>query len=430
MPSWGVTAAGFTVKPLSAILSDMQAAALASIDPAYDLSPATPDGQMLGIVAAQAASGWELLQIAFNQYNREDVEGAGLDNLGDITGTPREGESYTQVYATLVFGSGAVAGPYAPGAFIANVAGNASLTFANLNTVTLAGGVQTLTVLMRAQTIGPTPTINIGTLTVITTAVTGWASVNNIAVQSQMGLSAELDAAYGPRQEQDLAAQGSCNPSATAAAIVQMGASQQPPITLSVAVVENTRNAESVIQGIDLPGHSYAPVIYDGGTGWAAANPSLIAAVVYAQKPEGILSVGSTSATLTDPVLGLQVVSWTLPTGMPLYVSATVVPRAGVGWAALSTAIQSALVAAAVAPTPANGVPPAGQLVPGSPVIGSQLEAIIMGVPGMFDVQALTFGFSASPLASTPITLPASEVATILGTTAATNIVLVQGTYP
>src|ERR1700727_2144990 len=117
MPAYGATPAGFVVKPLAAILGEMQAQVLANIDPAYDLSPQTPDGQILGIVANAAASNWELLQICYNQFNREDVEGAGLDNLGDLVGVPRAGETFSQIYVNLVFGSATVAGTYVAGAF-------------------------------------------------------------------------------------------------------------------------------------------------------------------------------------------------------------------------------------------------------------------------------------------------------------------------
>lgn len=400
MPSFGVTAAGFVVKPLSAILADMESQVLATIDPGFDLSAQTPDGQMLGIVAAQAASGWELLQVAWNQFNREDVEGAGLDNLGDLVGVPRESETSTQVYATLVFGSGAVAGTYPVGTFIANVAGNASFTFQNQVAITLAGGAQTLTgVLMQAQTPGATATVNPSTLTVITTPVTGWLSITNPAEQSQVGTNEELDSAYGPRQAQEVAAEGSCNTAATAAALVKLGAAQTPPITITAAVPENTTESTLVVQGITLPPHTFAPVVYDNGVGWAVANPSLIAAVIYANQPAGITSIGSTSGNVQDPNLGLQTVSWTLPSGVPLYLYIVVVPRVGVNLTALASLIQNALVAAAVAPTPADGLPPPAQLIPGSPCVGSQLEAVVMAVPGVFDTQGLAFS------TSVPVTL-------------------------
>lgn len=136
MPSYGVTPAGFVAAPLSVILLGMQQQIWNTIDPQLDLSAQTPDGQILGIVANQWASGWELLQICFNQYNREDAEGAALDNIGDLTGTPREGASYTQVYCDLTLAPANA--PYAAGSLTANVEGQPSFTFTNVSAITAA----------------------------------------------------------------------------------------------------------------------------------------------------------------------------------------------------------------------------------------------------------------------------------------------------
>lgn len=431
MPAYGVTPAGFVVKPLSAILADMQAQVLATINSEYDLSPATPDGQMLAIVASEAAPLWELAQIAWNQYNRQDVEGAGLDNLGDITGTPREGASYTQVYATLNLDPAHA--PYPAGSLIANVQGNSSLTFSNKANVTgamISGGVAT-GILMQAQTIGPTPTINPNTLTVITTSVTGWTGVTNPAAQSQLGTNAELDPQYAQRQAADVTAEGACNPSATAAAIEQLGAAQSPPQTLSCTMLENKTPSPQTISGITLPPHTYSAVIYDGGTGWAVgAGAQLIANTIYANKPSGITPIGNTPGIVADPILGNQPVAYDIPTGLPLYITMTVVARTGFDFTALSLAIRNALVQAAIAPSLPSGVPPNGQLAPGTPVVGSQLEVVIGGVPGVFDIQSLAFGFSPSPTNTAPLAVTGAQVATILAATVGINVVINPGTYP
>ena len=434
-PAYGVTPAGFVVKPQTQILSDMQAAALSSpaLSPTLDLSSQSPDGQMLAIVANVAGSEWELIQIAFNQYNREDAEGAGLDNLGDVTGTPREGATFTQVYATLVFGSSAVAGTYLPGSFVANIAGAASQSYSNALTVTLAGGAQTLTgILMQAASAGPTPGVNPATLTVISTPVTGWTSITNPAAQSQLGEDAESDASYAARQAQDVAAGGSCNPSATVVALLQLAAAQLPPVTLSVLLVENVTAEPTTIDGILLPANSYTAVIYDQGSGWASlpANVLLIAETIWKNKPAGIEPIGNTTGSYTDPNLGPQVLAWTIPTPERLYITVHVVARSGVDFPTLTQAIQSGLVAAAVAPTPATGIPPLGQLNPGSPVIGSQEQAVVTSTQGVFDVHSLTFDLVPSPTNTSPIVIPANEVATLLATNAATDIVVIQDLGP
>jgi hypothetical protein len=59
-------------------------------------------------------------------------------------------------------------------------------------------------------------------------------------------------------------------------------------------------------------------------------------------------------------------------------------------------------------------------------VIGSQLEAVIMSVPGVADVQALSFGFSAAPVNTAPLPVSPTSIATIVPA----NVVLTQGTFP
>lgn len=497
MPAWGVTAAGFSVKPVSAILAGMQAQALATIDPTLDLSANTADGQMLGIVANEAGSNWELLQVAYNQYNRDDTEGAGLDNVGDLTGTPREGESFSQVYCTLALDPAHA--PYAAGSLVANVVGQPGQLYANFLTITAsmigptvavanctssaglievqvasatglltgasvtlsnvlgtveANGTWVITVvdathftlngstftntyvgggtvsygtaaiaLFQALVGGEVPAVNDNTLNTITTAVTGWTAVNNPGPgsQSQVGTNAELDPAYMLRQVQDLAASGSCNPSATAEALEQFAADLQPPVAINVQVLENPLWYWQVINGLGVAPHSYTVVVYDP-TG--TLTPAQIGAIIYANKPAGMVPTGQVPVVVADPVLGNQTVYYTVPAPLPLYLSAMVSLRPGVSPTSAAAAIRAALVAAAVAPTPANGEPLPGQLVPGATVYGSQEQAVILGVPGVLNVQPPAFDFHASPSNTAPLGVSAAQVATISAATVATNVQL------
>jgi Baseplate J-like protein len=484
----------------------MQSQAWETIDPELDLSAQTPDGQMLAIVANAAASNWELLQISWNQFNREDVEGAGLDNVGDLVGIPREGESYTQVECIVTLDSADA--PYAAGSLMANVSGLPAQTYTNVAAITatqIIAASGTPAALFQSTVIGATPPVNAGTLTVITTPVTGWSAITNPEAQTQLGSNEELDSAYGPRQEEELAAEGSCNPSATAAAIIQLGAAQTPPQTLTVSVLENTTAYDKNVNGVILPPHTYAAIIYDGGTGWAsgtqlagtvtttngsasitftssqslAAGSQLafagqpgsvytlastvsgtsgtltepytgitnvgvatvpgagwqaIGQVIYNNKPSGITSIGIFGVTVLDPILGAQATFFSIPTPLRLRVSATITLRTGAVFTQVVAAIQAALVQAAIALTPATGIPPTGQLAPGSPVIGSQLSAVIMSVPGVQDAYgpggpgtSIQFDFISSPTNTAPIPVNAISIATISAANAPTDVVITQG---
>jgi uncharacterized phage protein gp47/JayE len=428
-PTWGVTPAGFVAKPTSAILSDIESSELATMNPALDLSPTGPQGQLNGIVANAISEIWQLSAVVFNSNNRAAAEGAGLDNIGNEVGIPRESATYTQVLCDLVFTSGDVGNTYAANTLVANVTGTPSLTFSNFAslhvTSTSMNGV-----LFQAQNIGATPSINPNTLTTITNPISGWVSITNPGSQSILGTNEELDAAYAARQQEELAEQGSCNPPATVAALIQLAADQSPPITLTVTEFENTTNTPASEGAITLPPHSFAIVAYDP-TGWVSgAGVQLIGQTIWENKPAGIQTVGTTSVVITDPNFGpTQNVYYTVPTALPLFVTAVVVVRNNFTFASVQADGRLVLIAASTAPTPPSGTPPNGQLLPGGYVIGSQLEAVIMSVPGVQDVQSLTFDFVSSPVNTAPLAVSPTQVATLTMANIA-NIVIEQGFYP
>jgi hypothetical protein len=435
VPTYGASPAGYTAKPVQAILGDIENAQLATMDAAIDLSPTGPQGQSNGILANALGDLWQLLGVAFNSNSRQAAEGSQLDNIGNEVGPcPRAGSTFTQVFVDLTFSSSSPPGsPYAPGTLVANVAGNAGLTFSNFATVTVTATAVN-GVLFQAQTIGSTPTINPGALSVITSPVSGWTGVNNPLSQSQLGAAVEPDAIYAARQQVQIAAQGTCNPPATVAAVYALAAAQSPPITAFVNLVENDTSFPDVVSSsLTLPPHSFALIVYDvtGFFGSNAHPQALMAPLIWGNKPVGIqsfanLSAGGVVVSFTDPVLGAQTVYYTVPGVAPLFVSAMIAIRPGFTWASVSAAIPLALLAASVAPTPPGGIPPNGQLLPGTPVIGSQLEAVIMSVPGVADVQALSFGFSAAPVNTAPLPVSPTSIATIVPA----NVVLTQGTFP
>lgn len=420
MPSYGVTAAGFVVKPYSAVLADLQAAFLANIDPGLDLSPTSPEGQMLAIIANAQAQLWELAATAYSTFNPQAAEGAALDNIGDLRGIPRDGESSTQVFCNLTWtDSGTV---HAIGALVANVDGSPALTFSNAVAVTSNGGTTT-GILFQAQSPGATPTINPNTLVDITIPISGWATVTNPFAQSQLGANEEGDAAYAARQDAELGANGACNLSATASALLALGAAQTPPVPLTVNVIENNGEEPLVVGSLTLPPHSFAVIVYDPTFTLTSAK---IGAAVYANKPPGIATVGTTSVTVADPNLGNQTVLYTTPTAQPLYVVMTVAIRPNFVFTTVHDAIQVALEEAAIAITPPGGVAPVGQFLPGSPAVGSQIEAVVSGVPGVFDVQALTFGFAPTPTNTSVLVVDPTHIITI----ATANITVTPGSYP
>jgi hypothetical protein len=338
--------------------------------------------------------------------------------------------------------------PYPAGTLIANVVGTPALTFSNLGDVTafdISGDVAT-GVTMQATTNGPTGAITPGTLTEITTPVNGWTAITNPLAQSQLGTNVELDADYVLRQVEEIASDGAATSPSTVAALYELFATyyggQGEVGPYSAKYYQNTGASPITIGGaLTLPGHTFTVVVYDPktlvpATGPATALPGSgqgsFAATIWQNRPSGIRSIGAVSAPVEDPFLGLQTVSWNVPTPVPLTINAAVAIYPGQTWATVAAAIVAALVSAAIAATPSTLIPPVGQLTPGAPVAGSQIEAVIMSVPGVFEVFSLTFGGAAFPGSPDPTAnetlIPVSplQVATI----AASGVILTQATYP
>ena len=101
-------------------------------------------------------------------------------------------------------------------------------------------------------------------------------------------------------------------------------------------------------------------------------------------------------------------------------------------WKEPAAALPASSIASTAA-TPVNGTPPNGQLAPGADVIGSQLEAVIMGVPGVYDVQVLQFGTSFGSTNTAPIVIAATQIAEVnTGTDGSSNLyfTITNGTGP
>lgn len=454
MPADGLTPAGFVVRTFTTILQRIQNALLASpaFGPEIDLSPTSPEGQLTTTAANMLSELWELVGLLVSQFSPNNAEGAMQDNIGAIRGIPREGASATEVLCTLTIS--AADAPYAIGSLVASVQGSPGYTFDNDVIVTsamISGGIAT-GVLFVAQTPGASATVNPNTLTNIVNPVTGWTAITNPLAQSEPGTNEELDSAYIARQTTELATKGSCNPPSTQANVYaflqSLYAAANNGQPFAVNLYNNTSlssvNFGTATSPYFVPGKSFAVVVYDpaslapqsGPAAPKGAAPTSLAAAIWQNDPAGISSFGTTTGTVTDPVLGQQPVSWSYPTGLPLFLSATIAIRSGFTWGTPTTpgsvyaSILAALVAAAVAPTPASGVAPTGQLLPGTSVVQSQLEAVIMSVPGVFDVQVLTFGFSASPVNTAPLVVSPLQVPTISSTTVASNVLLTQGALP
>lgn len=178
----GLTREGFT--PLSyQELFERISTRLNAFSPGIDLSAESPDGQLVEIFSFELSQAWNELDLVYNSYNPEVAIGAGLRNIGLITGLPYGAATRSQTVVNLVGTTGTVV---PRGSIVSDDDGNEFLTSFQ---ATIPAAVQVV-----ANTSGPI-NVDAGAITTIVSQITGWDSVTQTA-GGQEGSPAQSEVAY------------------------------------------------------------------------------------------------------------------------------------------------------------------------------------------------------------------------------------------
>ena len=384
----GVSSTGFVSKTIADILADVQPAELAAIDPALDLSPNSPIGQLNGIFARKLAELWELGQTAYNGFNPDAAENFLQDALCALTGTLRLAATTSAVTCIINVG----AGQTIPAGSIANVVGQPSIRFQTLAPVTNAVGASAnFPVFMVAMVNGPV-VANAGSLSVITTPVTGWNSVTN-PLDATLGTLQETDTAIRLRRQNGLASSGASTPDSIRAALLNVKG------VISAFVFENTT---LLTDANSVPAKALECVIYDGAA--PAALNSDVAAALWNSKPSGIQLYGSTTTTTLDSVGTSRSVSFSRS-----------VPQSA--WLEFDLATDTTFPIDGAAQVKAAVVAKgAGKLFQGVSVIAEVYKSAALNIQGVVDVTALRLGFAAAPVGLVNLAVTSRNIA-VLDTT-------------
>ncbi len=379
--SGGLTAEGFVAKTIEEILADIGAEQLATVDPALDISPDQPLGQLNGIFAKKLAEVWEALAVAYNAFNRGAAEGSLLEAIGLLTGTLRLAATKSQVTCTVNLDASTTLSAGA----VANVSGQPSVRFVLTETVisTTAGDYEGI---FEAEVTGPVAA-NSGTLTVITTPSSGWNSVTN-AEDADLGTDIETDAAYRLRQVAELASPGSCTVDAIRADLLRISGVTQ------AFVFENTTMSTD---GDGVPPKAYECVVYDGVI--PAADDQEIGQTIWDNKPSGIETYGDTDVTVLDSTGAERTVYFSRADNVDVYLTYTL----DVDPLTYPVDGDDQVKAAAIA----KGLT---YLVLGQDVVALVFRAQALLVTGVNDVTAFTLGFAVSPVGTANLTIGSREV--------------------
>lgn len=382
----GLTTAGFQAETTADVQTSIQNDELALMDPALNLSPTQPLGQINGIFASAAANMWGLLAAIYAAIDPGGAVGVQLDNLCALTGVNRLPATATQVLCTLNLNASQ---SYTPGQLVANIVGLPQYTFTNVNAVVSVGAGNYTGILFQCTQTGPIQALA-GTLTVITTAVGGWNSITN-PTTGTIGAVVENDTALRLRRASLLVAAGGCTIDSIRSSLLN------PTLVPGIITASVLENNGDITDGLGNPPHSFQALIWDG-TGLVASNTQ-IAQAIWNSKPSGIRAYGATSALAVDATGKQQSVSFTRVTQLQCYFAVTVKTNPltfpSTGAALIQTAVANVLAA----------------LQSGQTVVALACEAAIMGVQGVTDITSFFLDVNPSPaltgnIVPTPFFLP------------------------
>lgn len=381
----GLTTAGFQAETTADVQTSLERDELSLIDPALNLSPTQPLGQLNGIFASAAANVWALLQAIYAAIDPAGAVGVQLDNLCALTGVTRLPATVTLVSVTCNFNAAQV---YTVGQLVANIVGLPQYTFTNVSAIpSTAGGPQT--VVFQCTQTGPIPA-NASTLTVITFAVGGWNSITN-PTSGTLGTNIETDTALRLRRAALLVAAGGCTIDSIRSSLLNP---TLVPGILNAAVLENNGD---LTDGLGNPPHSFQALIWDGAA--PAADNLKIAQAIWNSKPSGIRSFGASSALAIDATGKQQQVFFTRVVQVQIYFAITVKVSLSfpvAGDALVQLAISGVLAA----------------LKPGDPVIAEACKAAVMAVQGVVDVTVFFLDIAPSPVVTPNIIMTPFQIAT------------------
>lgn len=428
----GVTPSGFVGKTLLEIKEEIDAAWRAEFGANTDLSPDSPDGQIIGIVSDRFAELWELAQAVYSAQDPDKATGQAQDAVCAITGTIRDPASNSTVtltctgtnatilltgrevsvdgtgdrFATTADATLATATAYATstvtaeGAFIrtavpriyvcttAGTTAGAGTGPAGTGSDIIDGtahfryvgdGAAYAQVAAQAADTGPVAALAF-TINTIETPVSGWSTVLNLT-DAVLGEDEEADDALRVKREAELAAAGAGTLPAIRAAVLRVEG-----VTSCIVF----KNDTSAVDADGRPAHS-AEAVVEGG---ADAD---IAAAIYDNVSAGVEPYGTTVVSVTDS----QGLSWdvgfTRPTLLTIWVRVDVIKDPLV----FPVDGEDQIIAAIVADEANYPI--------GKNVTASRVSSRVYQVPGVLDVTLTYIRTSSPPIAATTIAVGPRE---------------------
>ncbi len=290
--TYGLLTTGFSAKRLADIKLEVEESCRGIYGTNVDVSPAEPLGQLIGILSEREALLWELAEAVYSAGYRDGASGVSLDRVVALAGIVRREATHTVVTLT---GAGTAATVIPAGSVVS--IDDTGERFATDEELILPGSVTAT-----AEEEGAIVALA-GTVWAIETPVAGWTGATN-ATDADPGLVRETDAQLRLRHAQTMrAGPGSSADSIRASLLALDGVSE--------AVVIENENIGPNAAG--QPGKSFQAVVRDG-------DAQEIVDAIWAGKPAGIETYGSSSGTAVDAAGNGHTVYWTEPDPIEVWI--------------------------------------------------------------------------------------------------------------
>ena len=324
--SIGIDEAGFFRDRLATILSKLKARIAGIYGEDINLDPETFDGQLVGVYAEGADDLGQAIEDTYNGRNPDTATGQNLTSTCRLNGVNREVGAFSYVNESMVIASGATV----PTGTKVQDEDTGSIYETQAPAVgTGAAQLVTCKALVKGSYSAS------GKVTKIVNPTYGLLSVTNPEPSSTVSPE-ESDERLRIRRNQSTAA-----PTAGYLDSIYAGVGATPGIG-KLRVRENDTGTYADIKAGDqaLAPHSIAVVV-------TAGSASDIGAAIYARKPPGVMSVGTSEVVVSDSLGVPHTMRYTVATEVEIYIRITYRERPGAGFGSEGgeAAIKTALLA-------------------------------------------------------------------------------------
>jgi len=290
----GLTSEGFTPATLTEI-QDRIKANIDAVNPGFDFSPESPDGQLVEIMSYELSQVWNELALVYKSYDPSQTTGAALRNIGLITGIAYGSATRSQATVQL---TGTADTTVPAGSIVADADGN---QFTTSFTALIPASVQ---VVSPISGVIPVPA---GTITVIVSPIPGWTAVAQ-ASDGQGGATAQTEPAFRTVRNRTVLRNYTSSTDTMQARLVALGIDP-------VSVVENDNPTGT------LPDGTPANQIHVTIGPVALITDEEIALVILNTKPAGISTFGTTAVAVDDSQGNSHTINFTKAVAVPIFMN-------------------------------------------------------------------------------------------------------------